>query len=210
MINYKFKCLRQDLQAFYWEFDQTQYEDHEIFFLGAEEITLPRSLKILLTGISVNGNLEGYTKLVYSETNTTYFTGNFYHNQVHQKAAQTFHPNTQTEYQGDIIFGQKQGYGRIFYSNGSLKIDGEFRNDLFHGTNIKIYHENKNLKYQGDFCLGKKENYGKWYNKNGILVCEGGISGDKVNGDGVKYYYGCGKVKFVGSVVKGRKDGLGV
>ena len=210
MINYKFKCLRQDLQAFYQEFDQICYEDTEIHFLHPEAILLPKNLKILLTGISINGLLEGYTKLIYAESGTKYYFGDFYRNQVHQKSAQTYHPNGQIEYQGDILFGQKSGYGKIFWPNGNLKVDGEFRHDQFHGRNVLFYHENKMLKFQGDFFEGKKENYGKWYNKGGILVCEGGIKGDKVDGKGVKWYYNSGEVKFEGCVGNGRKNGPGV
>ena len=209
MINYKFKCLRQDLQAFYWEFDQIWYEDQDISILIKEKITLSKSVKILLTGISINGYVEGYTKLVYADTNTLYFAGEFFRNLVHQQSTKTYYPNKQIEYQGDIIFGFREGYARIFWPNGCLKIDGEFHNDLFHGRNIKFYHENKNIKYQGDFSDGKKENYGKWYNKKGVLVCEGGIRSDKVDGKDVKFYYNCGALKFKGGVIKGRKSGEG-
>jgi hypothetical protein len=62
----------------------------------------------------------------------------------------SLHP-TKEIYKGFTIRGRKQGYGKLFYSNGNIKTVGIYKNDKLHGRNIKTYYSDGTLlHYEGD------------------------------------------------------------
>ena len=66
--------------------------------------------------------------------------------------------NTEERYEDDLINGIRNGQGKQYYKNGSIKYEDEFANDKFEGTG-KFYYTNGNY-YIGQFINGLKHGKG--------------------------------------------------
>lgn len=87
-------------------------------------------------------------------------------------------------YEGEVINGHKNGFGKLFSPNDNIVYDGEWRDDKYHGFGeLKnsfvsplmeaFSHENMNnvqfgwISYQGEFLNGKRNGSGKLILING-------------------------------------------
>ena len=114
-------------------------------------------------------------------------------------------------FEGEYINGMKNGKGKIYYSNGKIKFDGEFyynrkwngkgydinNNIIYELKNgkgfIKEYNNNGDLLYECEYLYGSGNGKGKVYNNNFIFEGEF-MDGYKYKG---KEYYE-GKLIFEG------------
>ena len=62
-------------------------------------------------------------------------------------------------YEGNIIEGKREGFGKYFYSNGEI-YEGEFQNNLKNGKGKYLFY-NKDI-YEGDYKNGKIHGKGKY------------------------------------------------
>ena len=99
---------------------------------------------------------------------------------------------------------KKNGKGREFFDNGSLKYEGEYLNGK--KWNGKGYNYESN-----DIIYDIKDGKGdiKEYNDNGILIFEGEYLNGERNGKGKEYDYYNGKLIFEGEYLNGEKNGKG-
>ena len=64
-----------------------------------------------------------------------------------------------------VINGEKNGKGKEYHSNGSLKFEGEYLNGIKNGFG-KGYHSNENIKFEGIY-KDNMEWERKGFNTNG-------------------------------------------
>ena len=86
----------------------------------------------------------------------------------------------QTNYEGNIINGIKDGFGKLKFKDGTI-YEGEFKDDKYNGKGKIIYSDNS--EYEGEFHNNLKEGQGifKWADGK---IFEGEFKNDKKNGKG--------------------------
>ena len=99
--------------------------------------------------------------------------------------------------------GEKTGEGKEYILNtDKLIFEGEYINGKRNGKG-KEYLEDGTLKFKGEYLNGKKDGKGEEYYKNGKLKFEGEYKSGKRNGRG-KEYYENGKKIFEGDYLYGK------
>ena len=68
-------------------------------------------------------------------------------------------------FEGDLINGEINGKGKIFFEDGSYYI-GQWKKGLRNGKGT-TYYSNGNIQYEGDWRNGKNEGKGIFYYNNG-------------------------------------------
>ena len=86
------------------------------------------------------------------------------------------------KYIGQIVNGFRHGKGNLYYKNGSLKYQGDFLYDNFEG-NGKMVYEN-GFYYIGQFKKGIFNGKGKLFYENGNIYYEGDFIDDYFHGNG--------------------------
>jgi len=127
------------------------------------------------------------------------FEGEYLYGKKNGKGKE-YYENGNIEYEGDYLNGKRSGNGKENYKDGTLRFEGEY----LYGFKLKgkLYLKEK-LEYEGEFLYNKKWN-GKGYDENGNIIYE------LINGNGyVKEYYDEGKLKFEGQYLNGKKTGKG-
>jgi len=98
-------------------------------------------------------------------------------------------------FEGEYLDGERNGKGKKYNYNGTLKFEGEYSYN--EKIKDKEYIEGK-LEYEGDFLFAKTYN-GNWYDENSNIISE------TKNGNGkVREYHENGKLKFEGEYLKGK------
>ena len=108
--------------------------------------------------------------------------------------------NGKVIFEGEYLDGKPNGKGKEYYYNGTLSFEGEYLYDY----KIKgKYYINEKLEYEGEYLYGKKWN-GKGYDENGNIVYE------IINGNGkVKEYWDDDELIFEGEYLNGKRSGKG-
>ena len=128
-------------------------------------------------GNLINGEANGEGELMIN--NKMKYIGNFNKN-LPNKKGKIYNLVDNSEYEGEFVYGLKEGKGIIKYIDGTI--------------------------YEGDFKNDKYEGYGKLTYKNGC-VYEGQFKSNNINGKG-KYTYTDGK-EYFGDFYMGLKHGFG-
>jgi len=116
------------------------------------------------------------------------YSGQFLLGAIHCKNAKINNASGGTYYEGSVFFGQKEGLGVIYYTNGIVMYKGGFVTDLPDDDNGRI------------FCR-----------KNGNMVYRGGVRQGKRNGQGVEYFEAVkGRALFKGEFLEDFRHGRGV
>ncbi|MCK4258820.1 MAG: hypothetical protein KAX49_07570 [Halanaerobiales bacterium] len=102
---------------------------------------------------------------------------------------------------------QTKNIGKLYFSNGVLKYEGELFNNIPHGKGKK-YSKTGILIYDGQFVNGKYEGFGKGYNENGFLLYDGEWENGLFNGKG-ELVNSSGDL-YIGNFVSNKKQGFGV
>jgi len=127
-------------------------------------------------------------------------------------------------FEGEYLYGERNGKGKEYDYNGILIFEGEYINGLRNGKG-KNYDENRNIIFDGEYLynsklrgrefinnklvfegeyLFNKSRNGKGYDKNGNIIYE------LKNGNGyVKEYDYLGILKFEGEYLNGKRNGKG-
>jgi len=71
-------------------------------------------------------------------------------------------------FEGEVINGKKNGFGKLYNEKGHLEYEGEFKEDLFNGQGKLYKYELETigldpLAYEGNWVSGKRDGYGKGY-----------------------------------------------
>ena len=64
-----------------------------------------------------------------------------------------FSPNGTLKYSGDYKNGVKDGFGIYYYDNGKISYKGEWAKDLMHGKGVR-YNQDGSVNYIGEFIYG--------------------------------------------------------
>ena len=112
--------------------------------------------------------------------------------------------NSMNKYEGQLIYGKKEGKGKFIYKNGCI-YEGYFKNDKKEGNGI-FYYTNGD-RYKGLFKDGFYQGNGIFYFNNGDRY-EGEFDKNSYSGNG-KYYYHNGDV-FEGLWKNDKKNGKGI
>jgi hypothetical protein len=116
------------------------------------------------------------------------YSGQFLLGAIHSKFAKINNSSGGTYYEGMVMFGQKEGQGVLYYTNGIVMYKGAFSNDQPEDQNGRV------------FCR-----------KNGNLVYRGGVRSAKRNGQGMEYFEAVkGRVLFKGEFLEDFRHGRGV
>ena len=91
-------------------------------------------------------------------------------------------------YEGDIVKGIKEGYGKEFFQ-GKVEYEGIFMNGKREVEGVE-YYSNGNIEYSGGFKNGERNGDGKLYDLNENLVYEGEFNCGNWNGKGKEYNNG--------------------
>lgn len=100
--------------------------------------------------------------------------------------------------------GLEEGYGKYYYSDGSLCYEGMFANGEYHGKGKRTYIDGR--IYDGTFVNGKIEGYGTFTWPDGDIY-KGNFSKGYRSGQGV-YYWQSGE-RYDGQWVEGERTGKG-
>ena len=187
-------------------------------------------------GNILNGMKEGHGKL-YNPDCSLKFEGNFQGDQIHgeniklvrkyqyslvkkrpthlcsgitPKMSKYKKTGNVLEFEGTILNGMKQGFGKEYDEKGKCYYEGTFQNDLYHGKNCKFYNIHTGiLLYEGGFANGVKEGHGVIYDKEGRLVYSGTFNNNMIRGNSVNIYWPNGNLKYEGDMLDGIREGWG-
>ncbi len=114
--------------------------------------------------------------------------------------------NKNGQYEGEMLNGKRQGYGKAVYDNGSV-YEGYWENNQRHGKGKLIFGQSsKDEFFEGTFVDDVIEGYGIYQLKNGTRY-EGNFTNGKVTGD-FTVNYNNGQV-YVGQLVNAKRHGRG-
>ena len=90
-------------------------------------------------------------------------------------------------FEGEYLNKKRNGKGKEYNNNGSLKFEGEYLNGKRNGKG-KEYDNNGKLEFEGEYLNGKRNGKGKEYNDEGKLIFEGEfLNGKRWIGIGEEY-----------------------
>ena len=92
--------------------------------------------------------------------------------------------------------GKRQGPGKLYWKNKSLKFEGFYKDDLPNGPG-KAYYPNGAIGFDGDWKNGLRDGNGKFYDEFGKLKFSGFYVRNFRNGDG-KFYHNNGNLEYKG------------
>lgn len=116
-------------------------------------------------------------------------------------AKKTKHSFPGGEYEGDVVGGKRQGYGKMTWNDGSEYI-GYWDNDTPHGKGT--FKSNGVLTYDGNWKHNEWHGYGVWYYSTGAKYYDGQWQDGKRHGYGTEYD-GDGKILYQGQWRDGEK-----
>ena len=176
----------------------------------------------------INDNVK--KNITQNKVNFEYLNGNFYigplTNGLPHGVGKIYNGYRNLIYEGEMINGKKEGYGKRYYDNGyyigqfsnDLKsgkgkyffdtgeiYEGEFANDSFEG--IGKYTYNNGNYYVGTFSNSLKHGKGKQFYKDGNLQYDIDFNHGKLEGQG-RYNYENGEY-YIGQCSNGLKHGKG-
>jgi antitoxin component YwqK of YwqJK toxin-antitoxin module len=132
------------------------------------------------------------------------YKGSFRNGGPNGAKCKIFYSNEKLQYFGEMCEGKRENYGKCFYDNGVLCIDGNFKEDKLEGENITIYWSNGKLQYYGHMRGGKCEGYGKAFYLGGKLRYAGFWKNDWPDGENVQIFKENGDIGFEGTLVEGK------
>ena len=142
-------------------------------------------------------NGKGY--VIEYEENSISFEGEYLYGEKNGKGKE-YDYSGKLSFSGEYINGERNGRGHEYYENGEIKFEGEYLyDDKIKG---KEYLNGK-LEFEGEYLYNRKWN-GKGYDENHNIIYE------LINGNGkVKEYNDNSRLKYEGEYLNGEKNGKG-
>jgi hypothetical protein len=88
----------------------------------------------------------------------------------------------QYRYVGSMEKGHYSGYGKGFYDNGSVFLEGPFKRGKLHGEKCKIFSDKGVLIFQGGMSNGIPNGHCKEFNQKGRVITMGNFARGKLIG----------------------------
>ena len=150
----------------------------------------------------INGNLicelkngKGYIK-EYGMFDQLIYEGNYLYGLKNGKGKE-YNDNNKLKFEGEYLNGKRNGIGKEYNDAGELMFEGEY---LYNYKKKGKYYIKGKLEYEGEFLYNKKYK-GKGYDENGNIIYE------LINGNGkVKEYNDNGALIFEGEYLNGKKN----
>ena len=158
----------------------------------------------IYTGEHYNKKPNGEGKLISPSGTSTSFIGQWKDGLPHGLGLEIY-GNNKGKFQGEYINGVKNGYGKIFFEDGSI-FEGDFKNNDINGFGILIWPDNK--KYEGNWRNNKMNGKGKMTWENGMIY-EGEYLNNKKHGFGV-FVWPDNKKIYCGYWNNGKMNGKGM
>ena len=136
--------------------------------------------------------------------NGDYYVGQSLKGIKHGKG-KIYYSDGNIKYEGEFVNGKKEGRGKLIFVNGEYYI-GQFSNNKLNGKG-KMYYNNSTIKYKGDFVNGKMERSGKYIFEDGDYYI-GQFSNGMRNGKGILYYKN-NNIRYEGDFVNNKMEGNG-
>ena len=165
---------------------QGEYENGKITGYGKVELKNSRFEGFFLNGIMWNGKGYDCDKVIYELKNGKGYVKEYKFETV--------------IFEGEYLFGKRNGKGKEYYYDGQLRFEGEYKNDLewngkgYNKEDNTIAYEIKNgtgfkkeyngfgsLIFEGNFLDGKRQGKGTEYNGEDV-ISSGNYINDKKNG----------------------------
>ena len=156
-------------------------------------------------------DLNEKNNLIYDKENNiiTFENGQYYigdwSNGHKNGSGRIYYKNNTIKYEGNFVHDKFEGEGRFNWDNGEYYV-GEFKNGLRNGRG-KQYYKNNTIKYEGNFLNDKYDGTGTYFAENGEYYIGNWLNG-KRHGYGTQYYSNK-KPKYIGNYVNGKYDGEG-
>ena len=181
--------------------------------------------KIKLKIVKYNKKMQSYINI--SQINYRLFSGKQIIYETKRKGKEYLKLKEEIIYEGEFLYGERNGKGKEYSTFGKLIFEGEFIKGKRNGKCKEFYYNKSGLKYEGEYLDGKKNGKGKEYYYEGKLLFEGEyLNGKRIKG---KYYdknenmiyklnnsngfgreyYSSGKILFEGEYLNGRRNGKG-
>ena len=101
-----------------------------------------------------------------------------------------FHPENMSRkgtiyYEGDWVFGEQTGKGKMYWNSGSKMYEGYFVDGEFHGKGTEFGHDF--ISYKGDWVKGEYHGKGTQYKPDGSKYYEGEFKKGFRHGKGILY-----------------------
>lgn len=109
-------------------------------------------------------------------------------------------------YEGPLVGGLREGFGKLRYADGSV-YEGEFANNLPSGNDETLLFAD-GRRYQGTFIEGQMQGYGTLEWPNGDVYV-GTFNANAITGTGT-FFWQNGSVTYTGTIEDGERHGLGV
>lgn len=111
-------------------------------------------------------------------------------------------------YYGEIVDGNRCGYGRTIMNNGITAYEGNYKDDMRNGYGTYYYKSGK-LCYVGNWKDNKKNGVGIAVNAKDDSICIGNWSNDMLNG-ATSHFDKNGNLIYSGTTKNGKKNGAGI
>ena len=74
-------------------------------------------------------------------------------------------------YEGEWYAGKRSGWGRIYYSDGSIYYEGEWYNNCCHGNGLGVWKNfySADEYYEGEWYGGKRSGWGRMYYSDELI-----------------------------------------
>lgn len=127
---------------------------------------------------------------IYHPNGVQYFHGSLHKNEPHGENCKLYYSNSKINYEGGMLHGSFNGYGKKYDRKGILRYAGYYSDGQKEGKkNCKEYNQNGTLEYQGGFEKGYYQNYGILYNSSNNIIYKGVFNNGKYgDGFGELYY----------------------
>ena len=139
--------------------------------------------KIKLNIIRYNKHLQNILEI--NLINYKLFSGRYIVYETKEKGKEYLGSNDQLIFEGEYLDGKRNGKGKEYNEDGSLKYEGEYLNGEKSGKGKEYYHGT--LQFEGEYLKGKRNGKGKefyHYLYNSIKFEGDFINGNKWNGKG--------------------------
>jgi hypothetical protein len=110
--------------------------------------------------------------------------------QPHGKGTLSHHNRKTIYYEGDWVFGEMTGKGKLYWNSGRPNYEGYFVDGKFHGKGKEFGlddNEQDYISYEGDWVNGEYHGHGTQYNMNGSKFYEGEYKNGYRHGKGILY-----------------------
>lgn len=105
------------------------------------------------TGFVINSSREGFGRMAYNklgEGKEIKYEGIFRKNGPHMDSCKIYYENGKVMFEGKMVEGVREGFGRLYWENGKVVYSGDWRKNIPYseeGCNIEMNDTNGKMVY---------------------------------------------------------------